>query len=212
MAVNVQLFIDSIKRHLPTGQAWEITGDLKAIIEAACESLADIKDYYDKILDESDPLTADDMIEEWLEMLGIQISSDATLGEKRNFASSIYTSIGGQSFDYIQGAIHQVLANVDLIELESGGENIAQYEVSGFMPYSSDRVKIESILARIAPLHCVPVYNVRPVYDGDVAQCNIGIIGRAIVGRDESSYSPTDSEIGLCAVGRVGLCITGRTS
>lgn len=207
----IDLIISTQKDHLPQGQAGNFTGNAKIIIETACIALDRIKIFLDNVLNESDPLTAELMINEWLDSLGIKAADDATIWGKRSLASSIYTSIGGQSLGYIQDAIQKAFPDVYIEEIEESGEKIASYIILGFYPFSSNRVQIESILTRLAPLHCVPVFNARPVYDGDVARCGLGLVGRAIVRRSETLYNQTNGEIGICSIGRIGLMIVGRT-
>jgi hypothetical protein len=204
------VILKAIESLLPEGEAWRIVGDEKKSIESASLNKERVKLYLENALIEADPLTATNLIDEWLDALGIKANDDATLWEKRSLANTMYTSIGGQSLDYINGVIHKSFPDVYIEENEESGELIASFTVLGFFPFSSDIVQVKSILTRIAPLHCEPIYNVRPIYDGDVARCYIGSTGRAICGRGETSYSPTDGEIAICGVCRVGLGITGR--
>lgn len=204
------VILKAIESILPEGEAWRYVGNEKASIEAATQNKERIKVFLEGVLLESDPLTSTYLVDDWLAALGIKSPDDATLWEKRSLADSIYTSIGGQSLDYINGVIQKAFPNVYIEENEESGELIASFTVRGFFPFSSDIVQVKSILTRIAPLHCEPVYNVRPVYDGDVDRCYIGSTGRAICGRGETSYSPTDGQIARCGIARCGIEITGR--
>jgi hypothetical protein len=176
-----------MRRLLPAGQAFRGGEHLDAIIEALGLSLDRVHDFITAVQAESVPATADKVIDEWLAALGISISADSSLGDKRNIAAATYSSIGGQSLEYISGQVRAVFPNVTIKEIEEIGEFTFFYKVEGNIPYSRDFQKLFALLMRIAPLHLDPVYQVRPVYDGDVARCGIGSTGRAICGRSKTT-------------------------
>ena len=154
---------------------------------------------------ESRPGAATETIDLWLQALGLSMPSDATLGDKRAAAESAYTQIGNQSVGYIRDRINARFPDVTITETST-----TTYTMAGFYPYSRDFVYLLALLQRITPAHLEAVFNVRPVYDGDVARCNWGIVGRAICGRGATAYRPTEGTIARCGVGRVGLARVGR--
>jgi len=193
----------TLKRLLPSGQAWR---GAASVLEGVAVSLTSARAFLRAILDEARPESAENLIDDWLDLLGISVSSAATLGQKRMIAATVYVSVGGQSLQYINERIQE--AYPDAYVEERGGT--FYYYVRGFVPFSRDINTIKALLTRIAPLYLDPVYEVRGVYDGDVARCGIGSTGRAICGRRETAWSDTDGEIARCGVGVTGRGITGR--
>jgi len=195
----------ALKRLLPTGRALKFVGQGEQVLEALGTSLERPKEFLRSVQDEALPYTATNTIDEWLELFGIAVPSDTTLEEKRKIAAEAIAAIGGQSIDYINSRIQAVFPNVYIVE-----NTVFTYNVLGFYPYARDFSRIQAIIARTAPLHLVPNYQTRSVYDGDVARCGIGTTGREITGRSETAYSSTDGQIARCGVGVVGIEITGR--
>ena len=170
-------------------------------------SLDRAREFLKEIQTESRPgLATDYTIDLWLEALGISMPSDATLGDKRAAAETAYASPGSQSIGYIRDKINARFPNVTITETST-----TAYTMGGYYPYSRDYVYLLALLQRITPAHLDAIFNVRSVYDGDVARCNWGIIGRAICGRGSTAYRPTEKTIARCGVGRVGSAIVGRT-
>jgi len=183
-------------------------GQLTQVLDGVGISLDSAKQFLKEIYFEAMPATATaKTIDLWLQALGIYLPSSASLAEKRDAAQSAYTSIGGQSIGYIRGIINQRFPDVILTET-----NGAQYTLSGFYPYSVDFLYLLAITQRIAPAHLQAIFNVRVVYDADVARCGIGSVGRAICGRGKTAYTKTEGTIAQCGIGRVGMMITGRTA
>jgi len=165
------------------------------------------------IQNEAIPSTADDTIDQWIEMLGIVVDVDASLGTKRAIVADAMAAIGGQSLDYINGRIQSIFPDVYIDEDEAGlgvGPFTTTYYVRGFYPFASDFIRLQAILDRTAPLHLQAFFDARSVYDGDVARCGIGAVGRAICGRTDTAWTPTEGEIGRAGVGVSGMAITGR--
>jgi hypothetical protein len=160
------------------------------------------------VQDNARPITAsEDTIDLWLQALGITMPASSTLGEKRAAADAAYSAKGGQSIGYIRSIFNKRFPNVSITETDT-----FEFTLGGFYPYSRDFVYLLALVQRITPAHLEAVYNVRPVYDGDVARCRWGVVGRAICGRGSTAYVSTEGTIARCGVGRVNLTIVGRTA
>jgi len=219
------LMTKTLRRLMPEGKAWRGTVLLQ---DGLSVSLDDARSFLTGIVDEARPETAEDFIDEWLELLGISMAESSTLGQKRKTAEAVFVSVGGQSVDYLNSRLRDAYPNAYIDEADSSDTGTAGvgecgdascesevaftlfYYVRGFVPFSRDVNSVKALLTRIAPLHLVPVYEVRGVYDGDVARCGVGSIGRAITGRRETAWSETDGEVGRSGVGVTGIAITGR--
>lgn len=205
----------ALHRLLPRGRAFRLTGQAAQVIEGLADSVERQRVFLDGVKSEAIPATATYTIDQWLELYGISVAYDESLGNKQKIAALEASSIGGQSLDYINERVQQIFPDVyiDEDEDEAGtgtGPFTFYYYVRGFYSFASDFVRLSSILARIAPLHDVPIYEVRSVYDGDVARCNIASVGRAICGRRETAYTPTDGQVARTGVGVAGIAVTGR--
>lgn len=182
----------------------------QAVVDALGLSMDRLHDFADDVRAESIPETSDQTVDQWLEALGLSVPAGTSLGDKRKLLAATYASIGGQSLDYITDQVTTAFPGVTI------SEGVQPYTfdffVGGFVPFTRDFLRLASLLMRIAPLHLVPVYQVRSVYDGDVARCGIGSTGREITGRRETAYTETQGEIARCGAGRAGMEITGRTA
>ncbi len=198
------LSMTALMRLLPM----QTEGDLRNTLDGLGISLDRAKAFLNEVKTESMPATATEFtIDLWLQALGISMASSATLAEKRAQATIAYTSVGGQSIGYITDQINIRFPDVYLTETGT-----FEYTVNGFYPFARDFLYLLALLQRIAPAHLIAIYNVRSVFDGDVARCRIGIVGRAICGRGATAYSVTEGTIARCRVGRIGLAVTGRTA
>lgn len=206
----------TLRRLLPDGQAFKGGANLDAVIEALGLSLDRAHDFLGGVQAEAIPETAEQTIDEWLVALGLSVPEGTSLGDKRNIASATYSAIGGQSLDYINEKIRTVFPNIYIDETETTEAGTAAftlyYYVRGYVPMARDFQRLFAMIMRIAPLHLVPVYQARSVYDSDVGRCGIGSVGRMVVGRKTTSYTETQGELARCGQGRVGMQITGRTS
>jgi hypothetical protein len=198
----------TLRRLLPDGTAFRDGANLLAVAEALGLSMDRAHDFLGGVSAESIPETADATIDQWLDALGLSVPAGSSLGDKRKIASAVYAAIGGQSLDYLNAQVSAAFPNVQIIETAS----TTDYRVVGFLPFARDFLRLAALLTRLAPLHLEAIFQVRSVYDGDVARCGIGTVGRKIVGRRETAYTETQGEIARCGQGRVGMEIIGRTA
>ena len=183
-------------------------GQLTQTLEGLGVSIDRAKAFIDEVKRETTPATATEAtIDLWLQALGLGSSPSDTLASKRDAAVIAYTSIGGQSIGYITEQINKLFPDVTLSETGT-----FEYTVGGFYPFARDFLYLLALLQRISPAHLQAIYNVRSVFDGDVARCGIGTVGRAICGRGVTAYTPTEGTIARCGIGRIGLAIVGRTA
>lgn len=181
---------------------------MRTVLDGLGLSLDRARDFLDDVQTEASPATATDAtIDLWLESLGLTMPAGSTLAEKQQAASAFYSTVGAQTIGYIRDKIQGRFPNVTIAETDT-----YKYTLGGFYPYSRDFLYLLALTQRISPAHLDAVFNVRVVYDADVARCGIGSIGRAICGRTTTAYTPTEGTIALCGIGRVGLAITGRTA
>lgn len=207
------------------------TGSASQVLDALAVSLGRSKEFLRAVQDEANPGTATAMIDEWLTLLNVSPPYGATLGDKRALALSAWTSLGGQSLDYINTQIRKVYPNAFIYELplddeprmgdaemgdvECATDTLTQllyYVVAGYVEWARERYGLQGIIAHIIPAHLTQIFQTRIANDGDVARCGIATTGRSICGRATSLYSETAKETGIVAAGRCGTAITGRTA
>lgn len=207
------------------------SGGASQVLDGLAVSLERAKEFLRAVEDESNPGTATAYIEEWLLLLGVSAPYGATLGDKRALALSAWTSLGGQSLDYINTQIRRVYPNAfieeqpldnelrmgeaEIGDLECATDTPTQllyYVVAGYVNWARERFGLQGIIAHIIPAHLTQIFEARVQFDGDVARCGIATTGRSICGRATSLYSETAKETGLCAAGRCGTAITGRNA
>lgn len=193
----------ALRRLLPAGRAWALTGQADQAVEGLGDTLKHPRDFLHSVTDEARPETATETIENWLELLGIEVSASASLAEKRASAASALASIGGQSLDYINERLQAVFPDLYVEELDISESNTAgvgevgsaevglgaaftfYYYVRGTYPYLRDRARIFGILAKTAPLHLVPVFEAKPTIDSDIARAGIARAGLAVTRRTQ---------------------------
>lgn len=218
----------ALRRLLPGGMAWRMTGASSNMLDGLADSLARPMAFLRNVQIEALPSTAEATIDEWLALLGVVVQPGATLGDKRKIASAAFTAIGGQSKDYINAKIREVFPNVTIdepISGESGESGLGEcgaatcdggggfglfYYVRGFYRFAREYFTLAAMLVRLAPTHLSAIFEVRSTIDGDVARCGIGSTGRAYCGRRVTEYKPTDGQVARAGTGVAGIAITGR--
>jgi uncharacterized protein YmfQ (DUF2313 family) len=125
----------ALKRLLPAGPAWNLTGQAAQVCEGLGDTLDRPRQFLRAVNSEAIPGTAEATIDQWLELLGITVAENTSLGDKRKVAASAIASIGGQSLDYINDRIKTVFPNAYIDEDEAGGVFTFFYYVIYF--YSS---------------------------------------------------------------------------
>ena len=226
-----ELIEKTLRRLLPPGSPSAYTGHALQVLEALAVSLARPKEFLRSVQDEANPGTATAYIDEWLALLNVSPEYGATLGDKRALAFSAWTSLGGQSLEYINAQIRKRYPNAFIYEqdldtelrlgeaevgdLECSDAELTQrlyYVVSGYVDWAVERYGLQALISHIIPAHLSQIFQSRVQFDGDVGRCGIATAGRSIVGRSTSTYSPTNKTLGLVALGRCGAAITGRTA
>lgn len=198
------LSLTMLMRLLPIKTATQ----MRAVLDGLGLSLDRAREFLSEVQTEASPATATDAtIDLWLEALGLTMPAGSTLAEKQQAASTVYSTVGAQTIGYIRDKIQDRFPSVTITETDTH-----EYTLGGFYPYARDFLYLLALTQRISPAHLDAVFNVRVVYDADVARCGIGTVGRAICGRSVTTYTPTEGTIARCGVGRVGLAIVGRTA
>lgn len=204
---------------------------MREVLDGLGLSLDRAREYLRTANTEANPRTAVATIDEWLAALNVTAPVGATLGEKQAIAYAAWSSVGGQSLDYINGQIigpypnayiaentldvELRMGDAEMGELECEGADLTQllyYIVAGYVNYARERLTLQGLLSHLVPAHLTEIFQARVAFDGDVARCNIATTGRSICGRSISQYVETQKEIGRCAAGRIGAAITGRTA
>jgi len=190
----------AVRRLLPAGMAWR--GN-HLLIEGLDAALDRVRDYLRAIVSEARPGSADATIDEWINLLRLSVPVDLPLSGKQAAAAAEWAAIGGQSLEYVNAKIQAVFPDIYIEEVggaeagtagvgevgaavtETTNEYTFNYYVYGVYPLYRDFSRLQGIIARIAPLHLVPIYSVTTT-DRDVARANIAATGLARCGRTVS--------------------------
>jgi len=110
--MNNKLDIKIFKMLLPKGILWKFGDSINAFFEAIVNRLSEIRNYQDKIVKESSPLTAIDTINDWMKTYSIISSNDPLIDSKmiKLYASSF----GGQSMKYFERIIEAEYRNIKI--------------------------------------------------------------------------------------------------
>ncbi len=204
-----------LRRLFPPGHAWTLTGAVGDLVDALAESFARIRTFFRGILTEALPGTADDTLPEWFETLGLKYDPTQTLADRQARADQAYTSLGGQSKDYLDAQIQRAYPDVYLVEIDFKIENMVgigmaghmqtqsypswlvppptdgswpvhHYQVVGEVDDAIDLVGLRNLLERIAPLTHEPVFQVTIRNQTATSEAGLAMAGFAQVGRGQT--------------------------
>jgi uncharacterized protein YmfQ (DUF2313 family) len=192
---------------------WPLAGNLSALIDALALSIERLRVFLMGILTESNPGTAEEMLEQWYADLGIEYDSTQSTARLRKRARAAYTAGGGQSKDYIESVLQIAYPNVSLEETivendnmvgvgtvgqimttdyqswvppaaQDGTYPVYYYRVVGTVSTPYDLKGIQNILDRIAPLTHIAVYDVTVLGITDTGMVGLGVTGLMEVGKE----------------------------
>lgn len=204
----------TLRNLLPTGHPWRLPGLFGDFVDALSLSLDRVKTFFDGVITESNPGSAEDTLSEWYAQLGIKYDPTQTLNKRQERARSAYTAIGGQSKDYIESQLQKAYPGVFLDEvnvnfsmqtgagvagvlvasdypswvpagdLSDGDWHVFYYQVRGEIQTIKDLAGLNDLLDRIAPAYLEPVYNVDILSTTDTAQAGLATSGLARSGKE----------------------------
>lgn len=193
--------------------SWNLTRDLKTVIEALSLSFERVRIFFSGVLTESNPGTAIETLPEWFDQEGILYDSSLPLKKRQSLANQAYRTTGGQSIGYLNHQLQIAFPDVELQEVfidpefmagfgmaglmmasdypswipvpPSGGEypNF-YYRVIGTVDFVSDLTRINNLLSRIMPVPYEPVFAVTILNLTPSAMAGLGMAGLMMAGRE----------------------------
>ena len=143
-------------------------------IDGIAVSLGRVRTRLHGVLDEMNPSTAVETIDDWAEMLQVPP------GVGNTGITESFTAMGGQDHTYLEGKIQAEYPDLDVTV-----NGVYDYTIEGDVPTSFDFTRVKSIIARYFPLYDVPAYNMRTLENLAVARCGLGVTGEARTGKKE---------------------------
>ena len=110
------MVLNLLKSLFPKGSPWNILGEFGKLINGIATSINRVYEYGYFTLQESNTLTATDLIQNYFDAFGLENDSNLTINEKRKLLNSYYVGTGGQSKSYIQTQIQKVFPSITLEE------------------------------------------------------------------------------------------------
>ncbi len=106
IAYNAAAYTSMLQLLLPRGDVWnpEIDSVVRGVLHGVADELARVNARGLDLIDEADPRTAEETIEEWERILGLPdervTEIPATLAERRIAVTQKFVSLGGQSVEF----------------------------------------------------------------------------------------------------------------
>ncbi len=201
----------TLKTLFPRGEAWRFPVKFRSVRDALSLQLDTVKVFLEEVITESNPGTAEDTLPEWYDQLNIRYDDTRSVRSLQERANQIYSAIGGQSKEYIEGQIQTAypdayideynvpytsmvgLGMVGLMQVGSypvwyagdmdGEFPVYSYFVRGEVDDIQDLLNIQNLLSRIAPATHHPVYQVTIRNQTETAEVGLAMAGLAQVGR-----------------------------
>ena len=206
------MVLNLIKSLFPKGSSWNILGEFGKLINGIATSINRVYEYGYFTLQESNTLTATDLIQNYFDAFGLQNDPSLTINEKRNLLNSYYIGTGGQSKSYIQTQIQKVFPSITLEEYslnvssmvglgmvgqlqtenypswiplinQDGSFPMYFYKVLGTVSSVKEYLILQDLLKRYAPLTHQPIFvNIQFNYISGMV--GVGQTGIMEVGRE----------------------------
>jgi hypothetical protein len=173
----------ALRRLLPKGLAWQLTGQADAVMAGLADSIETVRAFISEAQLEAIPATATETLREWHTALGLEFDPGQTESQQRERVVSYHTSIGGSSLDYLNGQLQKQFPLVVASELPEGGPFDFTASVTGVVNTLREYNRLQGMVRRIFPLHIDITYNVQILASLDTAYTGIAMCGRAITGR-----------------------------
>jgi len=192
---------------------WNLIDDLKAVIESLSLSFERMRVFLNGVLDESNPSTAVETLEEWFNQEGIIYDSTQSTARLQELANQSYSNAGGQDPDYLNTQLQKAFPDVQLQEVFIAPEFQAGFGMAGLMMASSypswltptptdgsypnfyfqvvgevdevsDLNRITNLLDKIMPVPYEPVFSVTIRNLTPSAMAGLGMSGLMMAGRE----------------------------
>jgi len=113
----INIIDKALKKLFPAGLAWkQLAFFIQALRSGSSIQINESRIFLKDLQREFLPITADDTIQEWFELLGLTYDGTKTLEDLQIEATSRYIQIGGQWEEYIEGIIHDAgFTGIDII-------------------------------------------------------------------------------------------------
>ena len=152
MALNAEAYLNLLYDLLPQGKAWtrETDSVLYKTMAAYGEFLARFDLYVDRFITESNPRTAQILIDEWERLLGLpdpclqDENIDLPLNERQILAHEKYISHRGQSRSYFYDLAQSLGYTIKIIEYKPFIAGFSRIGDGFFLQASTFGIKIES--------------------------------------------------------------------
>jgi uncharacterized protein YmfQ (DUF2313 family) len=193
--------------------SWNLTRDLKAVIEALSLSFERIRIFFSGVITESNPGTAIITLEDWFSQEGIIYDDSLSVARLQKLANQAYSTTGGQSRGYLNDQLQIAFPDVELQEVSISNEFMAGFGMAGLMmasdypswivspptggeypnfyfrvigtvDYVSDLTRISNLLSRIMPVPYEPVFAVTILNLTPSAMAGLGMAGLMMAGRE----------------------------
>ena len=182
---TVDGYVDALLQLLPDGLFWRRLNDgtrLYHVIEGLAEGFVRLHNKGLDLIEEMDPRTSTDMLENWEELLGLPdpclAEADWPVGvaERRAAAHAAYIATGGQSATYFEDIAEALLGtNVNINELfwlpfrvnvgrmgdrinMGGSQFIWEIEAAAATP-ANKQAQLECIINRLKPSHTLAIFS-----------------------------------------------------
>ena len=192
---------------------WNLIDDLKAVIESLSLSFERMRVFLNGVLNESNPSTAVETLEEWFNQEGIAYDSTQSTARLQELANQSYSNAGGQDPDYLNTQLQKAFPDVQLQEVNISPEFMAGFGMAGLMMASSypswltptptdgsypnfyfrvigevdfvsDLNRIANLLDKIMPVPYEPVFSVTIRNLTPSAMAGLGMSGLMMAGRE----------------------------
>lgn len=137
MALGAESYLQQLQALLPKGKAWtrEVGTVLTNLLKGISQEFARIDARVDDLLNEADPRTTYELIDDWERVAGLPevgVTIEQTLAQRRAALESKLTMQGGQSRQYFIDLAAQIGYTITIVE-----HHASDYRLSS--RYGSDR-------------------------------------------------------------------------
>jgi uncharacterized protein YmfQ (DUF2313 family) len=179
MGMSADSFARHLKSLLPRGALWNLEPEswISKTLLAVADELARIDGRTEDLIEELDPSTTDELLEDWERALGLPspcVTVAQTFEERRDAVVGALNSVGGNSIQYFVGLASSLLSGAAITILEDSpfliGEDGMGDEIGGdewtfvwhvTAPISlstAQRQSLECNFRRLRPAHTFPTF------------------------------------------------------
>ena len=203
----MELIKSVLYRLLPIGRPWNFILYLKAFYESLSLNIERLKADISTLPTEGLPMQSDYILKEYANVLNLFIPENTPNDIIKGYIMSLYTATGGTDLEYIEKQIKLAFPNISISDSIEGVapnetsyigvgvvgcmivgrerlDNWDNFYITGTVPNVRDLYKLMTLVEKLAPLNCVPIYNVVSIIGRDSCITGLGIVGQSIVGRD----------------------------